>query len=812
MIKTEVETLEAPNIFQFCREHQIPLTIFKLNIINGDKRPITYKSMEGYPDIKLPWTLYNKKECKLVNDFIISKKLEWNALNIMPSQKNFVIVDFDSEEELEVARAHGFPVGGYHTLSSRKRLPHYFVKLDKMIKPVRGKNFSNPREIDILTDNTFELSNNEVYGDWIIHMSHKDIGKLLNIDEEYIQLDDITFKQRRDKHLHPKKKVRKISNNFVSVKKKYVRTNDILSGIYNVNEGMEIIPYSLLVKALDALDTDKISYEIWRNIVICVANSVKTGEDPYKYLDKLDEWSQTFTNYKPSYLEENEKLFTTIYQEADSREPRDKLGISYLLKELKKHNREVWIECCFNQYRPIEAKEFKHLSIEEALKAFNTNHAVIKGDNAVSVVSWCNIKKDYRFYSEEALKKNYRNLKCRIMAKPEKFIEKWLDWEGRKTYENEGFFPKITTPYKFFNSFTGYEIERVDDYDELVHSLSKEDLETELEFILQHHRYIVGGEKQEELYQQLLMYLAHMYQYPSVLPRVSWCIWSKQGTGKNQMLNIHKNILGQLYFVSTQKGEQLFGSFNSLLNNKLLVNLNEVRNIQQYCEDIKVVISDEMISTTRKFKETNVYRNYTRLFQFANSPNHFILELSDRRHIVCKSEVKHKFIEGYMEKLHKQVNSLYIQKCLFRYLTKYVKVDKHYNFEKNRPLTKEYVNIRNRFIPYTHRYLKYLVNKGIKKNYTAKNLWTAFVDFCEDRKEKMSLSYDKFLNDINKQVLDETPSQENLDNPDVIFYKIGRPHKDRTYYYIDKARLTLFMSEYGYDWEEEYKILDDEEE
>ena len=156
---TGLET--SKNIFQWCREYKMPLSIFYLRIIDGKKIPITYKNDVNYPVKDITWNLYNKAECKLVNNYILETKKTWNCLNIYPDQIGYIILDFDSQEELSNAIKRGFPENAFHTLSTRKRLPHYIVDFkDNMIKPWRGHDQKIKRELDILTGNAFELADN----------------------------------------------------------------------------------------------------------------------------------------------------------------------------------------------------------------------------------------------------------------------------------------------------------------------------------------------------------------------------------------------------------------------------------------------------------------------------------------------------------------------------------------------------------------------------------------------------------------------------------------------------------------------------
>ena len=910
MTSTTTTTTQMPPLIDFLNTKGINYTACNIHIVGGDKKIQTYKSEKDYPkEINHPWTLYNKDECKKHNKYLKSKNKPVNSVNALPSQSGYIVVDIDSKEELKRIKKFGkFPMDAFHTLSSRKRLPHYYIKLtgNRPIKGWKGKVHNivdgklEEREIDLISDNIFENLDTEIHGRFPPEMSIEDLCFCLEIDPDTIQTD-LTFEQRREKQQPKKKKVKKVVAGarkkvtvpINAVKGKWKHTDE-LKDLQNKNKGMELIEFGILYELINALDPHEMKkHDNWFKMVVATANIVKTGTDPYKYLDLINDYCKKHEDimcpngFDPKY---NEQCFTKAFLEADTRKPLDKCGAGTLWRFLHVQNFDVWKTLAFNKYRPICPQDFSELYLDEALKAFNSNHSIVKGEQHTEVVSWDDATKSYRNMSTGALESNYANLKYREpiyyddkdVKKIEKdkqllednginyeeyidenedlqtdeliddgteptpakliaayarvknyiraedtpkgklkghilkpFIKEWITWVGRSQYERDGFFPKTTPPPNTFNLFQGFQVENIDDYDHIVNEMSKEQLEEHLEFMFQHIKYIMGNDMTEELYDQFMKYMAHLLKYPAVLPRVGWFIHGLQGSGKGQLLNFFENILGSEYVVSTTNANNLFGQFNGMINHKLVVNFNEIDNLNKYIEFVKSLTADKNVWTTKKGKETKRYDNYARVFFFSNNPNKMMIEFSDRRWIVCETEVKQKWtpvdMNGkkvlYPVKLAQQVNSVFIQKCMARYLKEFVEVDKYYNFEANRPLTSSYHNVRSRHTPYFHRFFKFMYetrqfwsDKVNERVFSRRDLYKLFQEFIKYTNEtKLEVSSQVFDNDFDKFVLptgDLTAAY--LEGyVDKIFHK---KRTDRWKFWVNTKRLDEFIKKYQYDW------------
>jgi hypothetical protein len=75
----------------------------------------------------------------------------------------------------------------------------------------------------------------------------------------------------------------------------------------------------------------------------------------------------------------------------------------------------------------------------------------------------------------------------------------------------------------------------------------------------------------------MLHYFAHLLQFPRVNPQVAPVLKGHMGgVGKDSIYKLMTALLGAFWTVTTDDMERVFGKFNSLLDHKLLVQLNEV--------------------------------------------------------------------------------------------------------------------------------------------------------------------------------------------------------------------------------------------
>lgn len=144
-------------------------------------------------------------------------------------------------------------------------------------------------------------------------------------------------------------------------------------------------------------------------------------------------------------------------------------------------------------------------------------------------------------------------------------LNEWLSWIDRNEKEKIDFDPRnIDNPY-IFNIWKGYSITK-----EMCEDYNEEDAEP----VLNHIKEIwCSGD--EDQYEYVMNYLAHIIQKPWKKTAVCLALHSKQGAGKGVILKKLENIIGDNHYSQNSNAERVFGKFNGLLEGKTLINLDE---------------------------------------------------------------------------------------------------------------------------------------------------------------------------------------------------------------------------------------------
>ena len=144
-------------------------------------------------------------------------------------------------------------------------------------------------------------------------------------------------------------------------------------------------------------------------------------------------------------------------------------------------------------------------------------------------------------------------------------LNEWLNWSERNEKEKIDFDPRnIDNPY-IFNIWKGYNITKDDceEYDE-----------DEAQPVIDHIKNIWCNNNEED-FQYVIKYLAHIIQKPYKKTGVCLALHSKQGAGKGVILKKLENIIGDNHYSQNSNAERVFGKFNGLLEGKTLINLDE---------------------------------------------------------------------------------------------------------------------------------------------------------------------------------------------------------------------------------------------
>lgn len=160
------------------------------------------------------------------------------------------------------------------------------------------------------------------------------------------------------------------------------------------------------------------------------------------------------------------------------------------------------------------------------------------------------------------------------------------------------------------------------------------------EFIINHIKILCGNSKEGHYY--VLDWIAQFLQYPHI-KTTALAFASIEGVGKDSFLQFLRKMLGRKKIAETSRPEDIFGRFNSILIDSLLVVLNEMtaQDMAKYDKDMKMLITEEHLTVESKGKKIQYIRSMHRQISFTNQENFPIQTTKyDRRKFIqrCSDE------------------------------------------------------------------------------------------------------------------------------------------------------------------------------
>ncbi len=162
-----------------------------------------------------------------------------------------------------------------------------------------------------------------------------------------------------------------------------------------------------------------------------------------------------------------------------------------------------------------------------------------------------------------------------------------------------------------------------------------------LDVIYEQFRVLVNFE--EDDFEYILNFLAHIVQNPHELPDIALIFISAEGVGKDITGEFISNVIGERYAGITEKLELLCGKFNTVLGGKLLMIINETNPVEsrERQENIKSMITAKKLEIEGKHKDPVKTENFCRFMFFSNRLMAFPVEEGNRRPKIHKSSDKY---------------------------------------------------------------------------------------------------------------------------------------------------------------------------
>jgi len=419
-------------------------------------------------------------------------------------------------------------------------------------------------------------------------------------------------------------------------------------------------------------------------------------------------------------LEDNEEMKTSV---------RNKK-----IKDLKKQQKKQAEEQTEEKYKAMKSYfELYHFKL-------NNPFAYAKIVNSDDIVMRYN-KGQFKDYCDN------------IEINPEtSFTSKWFKDPTIKTYDSMDFIPYgVKCPSNVFNLFKGFDIEK--ERNKKTHSF---------EYILETVKLNAGDN--DDTYNYLLNYLAHLVQKPAVLPEVSIVVIGEQGTGKSSLWeNFGDKLLGKKYALQSSNADDIIGRFN-MNKNKLLVVMEETesKNTFTSCSQIKTLITQPTMCFENKGKDKFQVRNCGRYIFISNNQTPVKIEQSDRRFMVMECSNRHIQDKVFFGKVNDEWNDPQAVRGFYDFLMN--RDISKFNPSRDRIITEAYHDMKSVTVPHIARWLeqKYydynskLASKNptwasIEKKRNAGDLFKSYMKWLECNGYKTdSWNSTKFGRDIKK--------------------------------------------------------------
>lgn len=334
----------------------------------------------------------------------------------------------------------------------------------------------------------------------------------------------------------------------------------------------------------------------------------------------------------------------------------------------------------------------------------------------------------------------YENLLITNDKKEISFVSEWLRDAYNRTYDKIDFLPMQQAPPSIYNTFKGYEAEKTE--------LIKPDIENSL--MLKHIKHLCNND--EVVFNYFIKFLANLIKAPYNISKTAIILKSIQGCGKDTLFDwFGNNILGSDYYINTDKAELIFGRFNSCIENKILIVMNETNGKATFCinENIKCAITAKENNIEHKGKAPYKNTNNIAYVFLTNNDNPLKVPHDDRRFcgIECDNSIANNF--EYFTKLNEEINNKSYDRAFFNYL---MNVDvNNYDFTNNRPITSFYNNMKELNTPILAKFFENMIDKynsSTTVNFTASSLYDNFNNFIKDNNFKIEYTSTKFGIDI----------------------------------------------------------------
>ena len=317
-----------------------------------------------------------------------------------------------------------------------------------------------------------------------------------------------------------------------------------------------------------------------------------------------------------------------------------------------------------------------------------------------------------------------------LESKEVEFLKEWLKDPNRLCYERVDFIPNTARcPKTVYNLFKGFEGAKRSAEVGVIPIAERDEL---IAPIIRQMELLCDGDATYNL-----KWMANLLQNPDVKSDVSLFFRDKGGllfegggVGKDSIWDFFgSKILGSDYYLNMDNNAQMYGSFNSVFEGKLLVYVQEAdsRNNHNNFDILKSSITKRTTTINKKHVAQYNVVDLSRWVFASNNINPLPIKQGDRRFAMYDVNPEFRNNQEYFSKLHACFNDKRTQAAFYQYLMAIETWRSPVEFQVNRPITSAYIDIRQMNAPPHLKWLRHALRTAtLPTNCSGRKLYEKF--------------------------------------------------------------------------------------
>lgn len=172
----------------------------------------------------------------------------------------------------------------------------------------------------------------------------------------------------------------------------------------------------------------------------------------------------------------------------------------------------------------------------------------------------------------------------------------------------------------------------------------------------------------DEVYEYVISWIARLIQNPGIKNETAIVLKGLQGTGKNTFTEAICELLSGYSAPNVTEISELTGQFNSVVENKMLIILNELKNCGEdrmaNFNSLKSIITDKTIRINEKNQPRRRAENIANFIFCTNNAFPVKIEVGDRRYVVLHVNGKFKSNFDFFNNLYNSFNKEFYDNLL----------------------------------------------------------------------------------------------------------------------------------------------------